>query len=102
MQVFYYVFGAITLAAAIQGMVAGHPASLIAGGILGMLILAGGYFLNSNPTLALILALLGCLGIAGRFVPLFFSKGHQIWPAGTLGLLAVIGVVLAVVGFVKK
>jgi uncharacterized membrane protein (UPF0136 family) len=102
MQFFYYVFGVITLAAAIQGKLAGSTISLVAGGILALLIIAGGYLLNSNPTLALVLALVGSLGVAGRFVPAFFKKSYELWPSGTLGLLGVVGVVLAIAGFVRK
>ena len=102
MQVFYYVFGAITLGAAVQGYLAGSPISLIAGGILGLLILAGCFLFTSNATVALILALVGLLGIAGRFVPAFFKSNYQVWPAGTLAVLSVIGLILTVVALVKK
>jgi len=96
------VFAVIVLAAAIQGAVAGSMISLIAGGILGGLVLAGALMLGMNPTVALILALIGSLGIAGRFVPAFFKKGDAIWPAGTLGLLAVISLVWIIVTFARR
>ena len=101
-QIFYYVFGVVTLAAAIQGKLAGSTISLVACGILALLIIAGGYLLNSNPTLGLVLALVGSLGVAGRFVPAFFKKNYELWPAGALGLLGIVGIVLAVLAFAKK
>ena len=100
-RIYYFLFGLITLGAAIQGLLAGSVISLVAGGILCALILAGGFLLPANATLALILALIGSLGIAGRFVPAYF-KSHALWPAGTLALLSVISVVLTVLAFVKK
>ncbi len=100
MQNFYFVFGLITLAAAIQGAIAGSKISLIAGGVLGGLVLAGGCLYGS--TLALILALIGSLGIAGKFMPDFLKKGKKIWPAGTLGLLGVVSLVLTVLTFVRR
>ncbi len=100
MQYFYFLFGAITIAAAIQGALAGSMVSLIAGGVLGALVVAGGALSGSN--LGLILALVGSLGVAGKFVPDFLKKGYAVWPAGVLGLLGVIGVILAVVGFFRK
>ncbi|MDB6173887.1 MAG: Transrane protein [Chthoniobacteraceae bacterium] len=102
MQIFFYVFGAVTIAAAVQGAVAGSIISLIAGGILGALVLAGGYLLPTQPTTALILALVGSIGIAGKFVPTYLKKGRAIWPAGILALLSVIGIIVAIVGFVQK
>lgn len=96
------VFAVIVLAAAIQGAVAGSMISLVAGGILGGLVLAGALMLGANPTVALILALIGSLGIAGRFVPAFFKKGHAIWPAGTLGVLALISLVWIIVTFARR
>ncbi len=101
MQIFFYLFGAITIAGAIQGFMAGSKASLIAGGILGTLILVGAFLSKSNPMVGLILVMVGSLGIAGKFVPNFF-KGFAIWPAGTLALLSVIAIVLATIALVKK
>jgi uncharacterized membrane protein (UPF0136 family) len=100
-RIYYFVFGLITLGAAIQGLMAGSMISLVAGGICGVLILAGGFLLPGNASLALILALIGSLGIAGRFVPTYF-KSHTLWPAATLALLSVVSIVLTVLAFVKK
>jgi hypothetical protein len=96
------VFAIIVIAAAIQGAVAGSMISLVAGGVLGGLILAGALMLGANQTLALILALVGALGIAGRFIPAFFKKGHAIWPAGILGLLAAIALVCIIVTLARR
>ena len=100
-KVFYIAFGLVTIAAAVQGMLAGSVISLVAGGICGGLILAGGFMLPGNITVALVLALIGSLGIAGRFVPAFL-KTHAIWPAGVLAVLGVVSVLLTVLAFVKK
>jgi uncharacterized membrane protein (UPF0136 family) len=102
MQIFYFLLGALTIAGGVQGFLAGSKASLIAAGILGGLIVAGGVLLGSQPTLAMILALVGSLGIAGKFVPDFLKKGRALWPAGTLALLSVIGIVWTIVGLVQK
>jgi uncharacterized membrane protein (UPF0136 family) len=102
MQYFHFLFGAITLAAAIQGGLAGSKISLIAGGILGALVIAGGALSNSHSTLALILALVGSLGVTGKFLPDFLKKGYAIWPAGVLAALGVISVILTVVGLIRK
>ena len=100
-RVYFIVFGLITIAGAIQGALKGSMISLVAGGILGALILAGGFLIASNPTLGLALGLVGSLGVAGRFFPAFL-KTHTIWPHGVLGILGVAAVIIGILGFVKR
>ena len=103
MQIYFYLFGAITLAGGVQGKkVANSNASLIAGGILAALVLAGAYLSANQPVLGNVLVLLGALGVAGKFVPAFFKKGYAIWPAGVLGFMGVVALVLAVMGLVRN
>jgi uncharacterized membrane protein (UPF0136 family) len=104
-KTYLLVFGIIVLAAAVQGFLAGSKASLIAGGILGVCILTGVFLLGDNRNVALILALVGSLGIAGRFIPAFFKapdKMAVLWPHATLALLAIIGIALTVKEFMRK
>lgn len=101
---YLFIFGAIVIAAGIQGMLAGSMISLIAAGILGGLILAGGFMLGTKTTVALILALIGSVGVAGKFLPTFLkssNKGAAIWPAGVLAILSVIGIVLTVMQLIR-
>jgi uncharacterized membrane protein (UPF0136 family) len=105
LKTYLIVFGAVVIAGAVQGFLKGSTASLIAGGALGALLLAGAFLLGSNTTVALILALVGCLGIAGRFVPAFLKADDKLgalWPAGILAVLAIIGLVLVVQAFLRK
>jgi len=105
LKTYLFIFGAVILAAGIQGAIAGSAISLIAAGVLGGLVLAGGYFLGTKTTLALVLALIGAFGIAGRFLPNFLKapdKAAAIWPAGILATLAVISLVLTIMAFVRR
>ena len=97
--IFYDVFGLITLIGGIQAFVSvKSKASLIAGGISGLLLLlAGGY--NFRHPIHL-LGLVVCLALAGRFLPKFF-KEKKWWPAGVEGWLGLVGVVLTVISFVS-
>ena len=98
-KIYLIAFGAIVIAGGVQGFLKGSKASLIAGGILGALVLAGAFLHASNPKLSLILALVGSLGVAGKFVPGFLKapdKVAALWPAGTLAVLSVIALVLVV------
>jgi uncharacterized membrane protein (UPF0136 family) len=102
-RIFYYIFGLITLGGGIQGFITkGSAKSLVAGGISGVLLLIAGWLLQTGKTVpGLILGLVVMLGLAGRFLPLFF-KGGGWWPAGVEGWLGLVGVVLTIAAFVKK
>jgi len=102
-KIFYFIFGLITLGGGVQAfLTAGSKASLIAGGISGLLLLVAGWLVQSGKTMpGLILGLIVTLGLAGRFLPKFFKDGGW-WPAGVEGWLGAIGLVLTVLAFVKK
>jgi uncharacterized membrane protein (UPF0136 family) len=70
-KIFYFVFGALTLIGGIMGFVkAQSTASLIAGGLSGLLlIVAGAMFTNQQQTAA-VLGLVVSLALVG-----FFGKG---------------------------
>jgi uncharacterized membrane protein (UPF0136 family) len=102
-RLYYYVFGLITLIGGVQAfLVVGSKASLIAGGISGLLLLVAGWLVQTGKTTpGLILGLVVTLGLAGRFLPKFLKEGGW-WPAGVEGWLGAIGLVLSVVALVKK
>ncbi len=102
-QFYYYVFGLITLGGGIQAFVqVKSTASLIAGGISGVLLLLAGWLLQAGQfTAGLVLGLIVNLGLAGRFLPKFF-KEKSWWPAGVEGWLGLAGLVLTVLAFVNK
>jgi uncharacterized membrane protein (UPF0136 family) len=100
---FYFIFGLITLGGGIQGFVnKGSKASLIAGGICGILLLLAGWLLQpERPTAGLVLGLIVTLALAGQFLPKFFKTGAW-WPAGVEGWMGLAGLVLTIFAFVKK
>ena len=102
-KLFYFIFGAITLVGGIQAfMSVGSKASLIAGGISGLLLLLAGWLVQTGKTMpGLILGLVITLALAGRFLPKFFKDGSW-WPAGVEGWLGAVGLILSVVALVKK
>jgi uncharacterized membrane protein (UPF0136 family) len=105
--IYLIAFAVLVLIGGIQGLMKGSKASIIAAGILGALALIAAYLLKNQPgnrTLALILALLSFLGVAGKFFPAFLkapNKAAALWPAGLLGTLAVAGLALTIYAFVK-
>jgi uncharacterized membrane protein (UPF0136 family) len=97
---YYLLFGVLTIVGGVIGFVkAKSKASLIAGGISGVLLLVAAYLLQSGPSKAgLILALVVSVALAGRFVPAFIKK--KAWqPAGMMSVLSVIGVILGIASF---
>jgi len=102
-RLFYFAFGLITLGGGIQAFLhVGSKASLIAGGISGILLLLAGWLVQTGKTMpGLILGLVITLALAGRFLPKFFKDGSW-WPAGVEGWLGAIGLVLSVIALVKK
>lgn len=102
-RIFYFVFGLITLAGGVQGFLsAGSKASLIAGGVSGvLLLLAGGLVQTGKVMPGLILGLIVTLGLAGRFLPKFLKEGGM-WPAGVEGILGALGAVLTIAALIKR
>lgn len=95
------IFGIIIIAAGFQGFLKGSKASLIAASILGGMVIAGSVLLSSSVTLGLVLALIGSLGIAGKFLPGYLkssNKAAALWPAGVLGILSVVALIMIIRG----
>ncbi len=80
---------------------AGSTASIIAGSISGILLLVGAFLLPANLVAGLAITLIVSVLLAGRFVPNFIKTGH-VMPAGMMSLLSVIGIVMALVAWIKK
>ena len=98
LKIYLLAFGIIVVAGGLQGYLQkGSGMSLIMGGILGILLVAAGLLLASNPTVALVLGGVASLAIVGRFLPAFFKaedKVGALWPHGILSVLAIIAIVL--------
>jgi uncharacterized membrane protein (UPF0136 family) len=101
LPVYFLLFGVLTIAGGVIGFVkAKSKASLIAGGISGVLLLVAVYLLSSESFKGgVILALVVSLLLAGRFVPAFL-KTRAPMPAGMMSVLSVIGLILAIVALV--
>ncbi len=97
-RIYFYVFGALTLAGGIMGYVkAKSRASLIAGGSSGALLMLAAYLVGANGRIGLLLGLVVSLPLAGRFVA-GFRKTGKVMPAGLMALLSIAGVAMAIAG----
>ncbi len=100
---FYFIFGALTILGGVMGFVkAGSKASLIAGGVSGVLILVAGWLVSKGSTQAgLILGLVISGVLEMRFLPAFV-KTKKVMPAGMMAVLSMIGSVLSILALVKR
>jgi uncharacterized membrane protein (UPF0136 family) len=101
-KLYFIIFGVLTIVGGIVGYVkAGSVASIIAGSITGVLLLVAAFLLPEHRAIALASALILSLLLAGQFVPKFLRTG-KVMPAGIMSILSVIGIVAAIVAWVKK
>ena len=101
-KIYFMIFGILTIAGGVMGYVkAGSAASIVAGAISGILLLIGAWLLPQHETAGLVLSGLVSLLLVGYFVPKFMRTG-ALMPAGMMSALSAIGIVLAIVAWVKK
>jgi uncharacterized membrane protein (UPF0136 family) len=101
-KIYFIVFGALTIVGGIVGYLkAGSVASIIAGSITGILLLVAAFLLPEHRTIGLATALIVSLLLAAQFVPKFLRTG-RVMPAGMLSILSAIGIIAAIVAWVKK
>ena len=101
-SIYFLIFGALTIIGGVIGYVkAGSLPSIIAGAITGVLLLVAGWILPANRTTGLVIGLIVSLLLAAQFVPKFI-RTKSVMPAGLMSILSVIGIVVAIVAWLKK
>ena len=99
---YYFVFGGLAIAGGLMGFIKkGSAASLIAGGLSGILLLIAAIWLKDRPQNGLILGAVVSFALAGRFIPAFLKK-FEWMPAGLMAVLSVIGLIITALAFAKK
>ncbi len=101
-KIYFILFGILTIAGGVIGYVkAGSTASIIAGSISGVLLLVAAFLLPGKALVGLTIALVVSLLLAGRFVPAFLRSG-KIMPDAIMALLSLLGIVVAIVAWIRK
>ena len=101
-KIYFVVFGLLTIAGGVVGYVkAGSVASIIAGAITGVLLLVAAFLLPEHRVAGLATALIVSLLLAAQFVPKLLRTG-RVMPAGIMSVLSVIGIIAAIVVWVRK
>ena len=101
-KIYFIIFGLLTIVGGVIGYVkAGSTASIIAGGISGIALIVAAWLLPGNVALGLIIAGVVSIALAAKFIPDFMKTG-KVMPAGLMAILSVIGVVMAILAWIKK
>jgi uncharacterized membrane protein (UPF0136 family) len=101
-KIYFIIFGLLTIVGGVIGYVkAGSTASIIAGAISGILLIGAAFLLPGNAALGLIVAGVVSIALAARFIPAFMKTGKMM-PAGLMALLSAVGIVMAIVAWIKK
>ncbi|MGV3533460.1 MAG: TMEM14 family protein [Chthoniobacteraceae bacterium] len=99
---YYFIFGVLTILGGVMGYVkAGSMASIIAGGIAGLLLIGAGVLIATHTQPGLILGLIISIALAGRFIPAF-TKEYAFMPAGLMSILSIIGILLTIASLIFK
>jgi uncharacterized membrane protein (UPF0136 family) len=101
-KIYFLVFGALTIIGGVIGYVkAGSLPSIIAGSITGVLLLVAGALLPEHRAIGLATGFFVSLLLAAQFVPKFI-RTYKAMPAGMMSILSLIGLVVALVAWIKK
>src|SRR5947207_15282988 len=101
-KIYFVIFGILTVVGGVVGYIkAGSVASIIAGSITGVLLLVAAFLLPEHRAIGLATALIVSLLLAAQFVPKFLNTGRMM-PAGLMSVLSVIGIIAAIIAWVKK
>src|SRR5437773_12435264 len=101
-KIYFIVFGVLTIAGGVVGYVkADSVASIIAGSITGVLLLVAAFLLPEHRAVGLATAFIISLLLAAQFAPKFL-RTRSVMPAGTMSVLSVIGIIAALVAWIKK
>ncbi len=101
-KIYFIIFGVLTIVGGIVGFVkANSTASIIAGSITGLLLIGAALLLPNHVVAGLAIAGATSLLLAGRFIPNFIRTG-KVMPAGMMSVLSAIGIVMAIVAWMKR
>ena len=101
-KLYFIIFGALTIIGGIIGYVkAGSVPSIVAGAIAGLLLIVAAFLLPDHRTTELATAFVVSVLLAAQFVPKLIRTGN-VMPAGLMSILSLIGIIVAIVGWLKK
>jgi uncharacterized membrane protein (UPF0136 family) len=101
-KIYFIIFGVLTIVGGIVGYASkGSVPSIVAGSVAGILLVLGAFLLPNHFIAGLAIDAIVSLLLAGQFVPKFIQTGKAM-PAGMMSILSVIGILMAIVTWIKK
>lgn len=101
-KLYFIIFGLLTIVGGLIGYLkAGSTISLVSGAIAGFLLLLAAFLLPTQFGIGIGIALIVSLLLAGRFIPHLIKTG-KVMPDAMMSVLSVIGIVVAVLAWLKK
>jgi uncharacterized membrane protein (UPF0136 family) len=101
-KIYFIIFGLLTIVGGVIGFVKEESTiSIVAGSISGILLLVAAFLLPDQLVLGLAVGALTSVLLAGKFIPDFIREG-KVMPAGMMSVLSVIGIIMAILAWVKK
>ncbi|MGH8095589.1 MAG: TMEM14 family protein [Chthoniobacterales bacterium] len=101
-KIYFIIFDLATIAGGVIGYLkAGSAISLISGSISGLLLLGAAFLLPGQAVAGLALGGIVSLLLIRYFLPAFFRTGKMM-PAGMMSLLSILGLVFAIVGWIRR
>lgn len=95
-----FVYAAVSIVGGLMGYLGPKQSvpSLIAGGAAGILLAVGGYFGLQGKAWGLVIVLLACVALLGKFLPDYLRDSSNVWPALVMVVLGVLTAVLVALG----
>lgn len=101
-KIYFLGFGVLTIAGGIMGYVkAGSVVSVVAGAVTGVLLIISGLILSQHRELGLALGLFTSAILAAQFIPRAL-RTRRVMPGGIMSVLSVIGIIVAIAGWMGK
>lgn len=98
-RIFYLIFGIVTVAGGTMGYVSKRSiASLISGGVCGVLLIYAAYLMHRPHPEPLILGLVVSIALAGKFIPNYIEKKALI-PGGLMAILSGVSIVVTLLAW---
>lgn len=100
-RIVFFAYSVLLIAGGVAGFIeAKSVISLVAGVVCGLLALAGGIYLSTNPTVGLVLGIFASLLSAGGMAPRYMKAPvKKLWPAGIVLIASALTFVVGAAAF---